>query len=213
MRQIQVMMVEDDPVWQRGIADLIGAESGMQMVCLASTKEEALEKWAANEIDVVLMDINLTENNLDGIDTAMEIMDQGKPVNIIMLTSLDQEEVILDAFAAGVVNYVNKLHFQDIPSMIRSAFEQQSVIHSSAAEVLRKELVRLRREEQKSLLTNAEKDILKMVQQGHTQSEIEKSLFITKRTIKNHINRILKKMGVSSSKEAAEIAKKKKMIE
>lgn len=212
MQTIRVMIVEDDPVWRRGIADIISQEDDLQLVADAATKEEALTLLLANQIDVVLMDINLTENNLDGLDTATAMLDQKEALKIIMLTSLTEDEVILDSFAAGAVNYVNKLHFREIPEAIRAAFCNQSSIHASAAQALRKEFLRLKNDENQSLLTTSEKEILHLIHEGHTQTEIEQKLFIAKRTIKNHINRILKKMGVSSSKEAAQLAKKKKMF-
>ena len=84
--------------------------------------------------------------------------------------------------------------------------------HPSAAAVLRKEFLRMKQQENENLLTPAEKEVLKLIDKGNTQSEIEEILFITKRTIKNHVNKILKKVGVKSSKEAAEIAKKKNMF-
>lgn len=212
MLPIRVMMVEDDPVWRRGITDLILQEEDFQFMAAVATKEEAQQYIMDHEIDVVLMDINLTENNLDGLDAAMAILEKRESVRIIMLTSLTEDDVIVDSFSAGAMNYVNKLYFKEIPDAIRAAYHNQSAIHPSASEVLRKEFQRLKKEEDQNLLTPSEKEILKQIYEGYTQTEIEKRLFIAKRTIKNHINRILKKMGVSSSKEAAQLAKKKKMF-
>lgn len=212
MHQIRVMLVEDDPVWLSGIQDLINNQEDMTVVETASTKEEALQRFKMGDIDVIVLDINLTENNLDGIEVALEIMDKEDTAKVIMMTSLTREEVIVDSFSAGAVNYINKLHFKEIAPAIRAAFQNQSSIHPSAAQVLRQEFLRLKREENQNVLTTSEKEILQRIHNGETQTEIEKNLFISKRTIKNHINRILKKMGVKSSKEAATIAKKKKMF-
>lgn len=212
MQPIRVMIVEDDPVWLKGISDIIHEHQDFILIETADTKEMAREAFPKHEIDVVLMDINLTENNLDGIDLAMEFVELNPGVKIIMLTSLTEEEVVLDSFSAGAVNYLNKLHFKEIPDAIQAAYQNQSAIHPSAAGILRKEFLRLKREENENLLTQSEKEILKLIHEGHTQTEIESTLFIAKRTIKNHINHILKKMGVKSSKEAAELAKKKKML-
>lgn len=212
MDQIRVMLVEDDPVWLSGFQDLINQQEDMAVVATASTKEEALQRHIKGQIDVMVLDINLTENNLDGVEVALEIMDRGDMTKVIMMTSLTQEEVVVDSFSAGAVNYINKLHFKEIAPAIRAAFHNQSSIHPSAAQVLRQEFLRLKREEDQNVLTASEKEILQRIHNGETQTEMEKNLFISKRTIKNHINRILKKMGVKSSKEAASIAKKKKMF-
>ncbi len=209
---IRVMLVEDDPFWLTGIRDLVDDEEDMTIVATASTKHEATEIFFQHEVDVIVLDINLTENNLDGIEVALELSDCKPSLKIIMMTSLAREEVIVESFSAGAVNYINKLHFKEIVGAIRSAYLNESSIHPSAAETLRKEFLRLKREEDQQLLTPSEKEVLERIYSGETQTEIEKSLFISKRTIKNHINRILKKLGVKSSKEAADLAKKKKMF-
>jgi two-component system response regulator DevR len=213
MEQIRVYIVEDDPVWRKGLIDFISKEADLSIVGEAATKDDALAWFQDGEADVVLMDINLTENNLDGIETALALTEMGRELAIIMLTSLTAEEVIVESFsAAAVVNYISKSNFKEIPDAIRAAYQRQSAIHPTAAAALRNEFMRLKNGEDQKLLSPAEKDILQLIHQGQTQSQIEQTLHITKRTIKNHINRILKKMGVKTSKEAAAKAKQKKLF-
>ncbi|USG65564.1 response regulator transcription factor [Brevibacillus ruminantium] len=215
MEQIRVYIVEDDPVWRRGLIDFLNKETDIAIVGEADSKE-AVFTWfedETREADVVLMDINLTENNLDGIEAALALTELGRPFSIIMLTSLTAEEIIVESFsAAAVVNYISKSNFKEIPDAIRAAHQRQSSIHPTAAAALRNEFLRLRSGEDQKLLSPAERDILQLIHQGQTQSQIEQNLHITKRTIKNHINRILKKMGVKTSKEAAAKAKQKKLF-
>ncbi|MED1742938.1 response regulator transcription factor [Brevibacillus borstelensis] len=213
MEQIRVYIVEDDPVWRKGLIDFISKEADLSIVGEAAAKDDALAWFQDGEADVVLMDINLTENNLDGIETALALTEMGFELAIIMLTSLTAEEVIVESFsAAAVVNYISKSNFKEIPGAIRAAYQRQSAIHPTAAAALRNEFMRLKSGEDQKLLSPAEKDILQLIHQGQTQSQIEQTLHITKRTIKNHINRILKKMGVKTSKEAAAKAKQKKLF-
>ncbi|ELK39807.1 DNA-binding response regulator [Brevibacillus agri] len=212
METIKVFLVEDDPVWRKGLVDYLNKEADLTVVGEAGTKAEATERFLAAEADVVLMDINLTENNLDGIETAMELIALEADCKIIMLTSLTAEDVIVESFSAGAVNYISKSSFKEIPDAIRAAHNSQSAIHPTAAAALRNEFLRLKNEENQKLLSPAEKDILQLIHQGKTQTQIEQSLHITKRTIKNHINRILKKMGVKTSKEAAAKASQKKLF-
>ncbi|MBO8165175.1 MAG: response regulator transcription factor [Brevibacillus sp.] len=212
MDKIRILVVEDDDAWRRGLVDYLSQEADLIVAGEAATGEEAIGLYRQLEVDVVLLDINLTENNLDGIEVAYELTRFNPDCTIIMLTSLTQQDVIIDSFSAGVVNYISKVDFKAIPGAIRAAHQRQSAIHPTAAEALRSEFVRMKQEENQRLLSPAEKEILQLIYQGHTQSQIEKTLHITKRTIKNHINRILKKMGAKSSKEAAQIAKQKKML-
>jgi two-component system response regulator DevR len=212
MQKIRVFIVEDDLVWRKGLVDYINKEADVTIVGEAGTQEEALKWFQESDADVVLMDINLTENNLDGIDTALSITEQKEDCKIIMLTSLTAEDVIIESFSAGAVNYISKSNFKEIPDAIRAAYNRQSAIHPTAAAALRNEFLRLKNEEFQKLLSPAEKELLQLIHQGQTQSQIEKTLHITRRTIKNHINRILKKLGVKTSKEAAAKAKQKKLF-
>ncbi|MFY0544052.1 response regulator [Brevibacillus sp. H7] len=212
MQKIRVFIVEDDLVWRKGLVDYINKEADVTIVGEAGTQEEALKWFQESDADVVLMDINLTENNLDGIDTALSITEQKEDCKIIMLTSHTAEDVIIESFSAGAVNYISKSNFKEIPDAIRAAYNRQSAIHPTAAAALRNEFLRLKNEEFQKLLSPAEKELLQLIHQGQTQSQIEKTLHITRRTIKNHINRILKKLGVKTSKEAAAKAKQKKLF-
>ncbi|MDC0761382.1 response regulator transcription factor [Brevibacillus sp. HB1.2] len=212
MNPIRVFLVEDDPVWRKGLIDFLNKEPDLTVVGEAGFKAEAIERFLPAQADVVLMDINLTENNLDGIETAIEFMALQADSKIIMLTSLTDEAVIVESFSAGAVNYISKSSFKEIPDAIRAAHNSQSAIHPTAAAALRNEFLRLKNDENQKLLSPAERDILQLIHQGQTQTQIEQSLHITKRTIKNHINRILKKMGVKTSKEAAAKASQKKLF-
>ncbi|WP_019120407.1 response regulator transcription factor [Brevibacillus massiliensis] len=212
MEKIRVFIVEDDADWQKGLADYLEKQADLAVVGTAQTKEAALAWFRQMDADVVLMDINLTENNLDGIEAALELAELRPDCKLIMLTSLTADDVIIEAFSAGAVNYIGKSDFREIPEAIRAAHSRQSSIHPTAAAVLRQEFLRLKSEADQKLLSPAEKELLQLIHQGQTQSQIEKTLHITRRTIKNHINRILKKMGVKTSKEAAAKAKQKRLF-
>lgn len=212
MDPIRIVIVEDDVAWRKGLVDYVNKEPDLTVVGTADNQTDATRILEQLEFDVVLLDINLTENNLDGIDIAIDLMQTKPGSKIIMLTSLTDQNVMIESFSVGAVNYISKLNFREIPDAIRSAYREQSAIHPTAAAALRMEFMRLKQEEDSKLLSPSEKEILHLIHQGQTQSQIEQSLHIAKRTIKNHINRILKKMGTKTSKEAAAKAKKKKLF-
>lgn len=211
MKTIKVLLVEDDPIWCCCLSDYISKEQDLLLIGSAKTKEHAIEFVKTVDIDVVLMDIMLTEGYLDGLDAALEISTM-KKTKIIMLTAIDKEETILDAFSAGAVNYITKSNYKDIPAAIRLAYKNCSPIHTDAAHALRQELVRLKKEENQKILTSTEKQILKLVCQGFTQSRIKSLLHIAESTVKKHVNSYLKKLKAKSSKEAVEKAKKKGIL-
>ncbi len=196
MKKISIAIVEDDPVWLSSLKIFLDNEEDLSVVATASTQKEAVEMAKNNDVDVILMDINLSENNMDGVYAAAEIS-QAKKVKIIMLTSIESEEVIRNSFTAGAVNYILKSNYMDIPAAIRAVHNKVSPV-----EILLKDYSRMKEEEQVATLSNAEREILSLVQKGYSQSKISEVLFKSPGTIKAQINKLLKKMGVANCKEA-----------
>ncbi|CAH0122464.1 Transcriptional regulatory protein LiaR [Paenibacillus sp. CECT 9249] len=203
MDHIRLMIVEDDPDWIKAMTLFLNNEADMLVVGAAKSREEAVRLAETLEFDVLLMDIQLSGNRLDGIDAALDIHEL-RPVKIIMLTSLNDEAVIAQAFTAGAINYIEKTNYRQLPQAIRTAHR-----HAGPMEVLLKELARLKREEQLQALTPAEREVYELIEAGYTQTQIEQKLFKAESTLKNQVNKMLKKLGVRSSKEAVEKVKRK----
>ncbi|GGF98212.1 response regulator transcription factor [Paenibacillus abyssi] len=207
MSHIKVLIVEDDPDWIKAMTAFLNKEKDILVVGAATGSEEAVLLAQTLSFDVVLMDIQLTESGHDGIYTAIEMIEI-HPAKIIILTSLNDDHVITQAFTAGAVNYIDKTRFMDLPHAIRSAYH-----HPTAMEALLKEFTRLKREEQLKGLTAAEREVYDLIEEGYTQSQIEKKLHKAESTLKNQVNKMLKKLGVKSSKEAVELVKRKGLFQ
>ncbi|MDP5272821.1 response regulator transcription factor [Chengkuizengella axinellae] len=212
MSHIKILIVEDDKDWRRGLAAFLSAEPDLQIVAQAENREEAMQAIESVNIDVVLMDI-LLANSVEGIEITAE-MSRKYGAKIIMLTSLEEKEMMFSAFRAGALDYMIKSDFEKIPDSIRSAYENQSPINPQAAQQIREEFKRLKKLEQefkvkemRALITPTELEILKLIYQGKTQTQISDTLVVSIRTVKNHVSNILKKLELTSSKEAAEQAK------
>ena len=197
MDKIKVAIVEDDPGWLKAMISFLSKEEDLMIVGTARNRNDAVGLAKTLQVDVFLMDINLNENRCDGIYATAEILQSAK-TKIIMMTSLKEEDIIADSFAAGVVDYISKEDYEDIPRTIRSAYSNGF----SPVEVLAKEYAKLKREEQLIPLTSAERRIYDLIEQGCTQSQIQKMLMKTKNTLKVQIKNILRKLDVSNSKEA-----------
>lgn len=216
MEIIRVGLVEDDPDWKRGLTHFLSAEPDFSLLWTASSGEELREALlaAVEPADVVLMDIML-DGRPEGIRLAEEAaMSTG--ARVIMLTSMEEKEFILRSFQAGAIDYQIKSSFEQLPEAIRQAYRKQSPISAAAAEQLREEFRRLKAIEREfeakkmsDLITPSELQLLGLIHEGYSQPQIAEKLFITLRTVKNHVNNILKKMGLEGSKEAA--AKVKEM--
>lgn len=212
MSIIRVMIVEDDPDWRRGLSAYLAKEADIEVVAAADTAEAALAAAAEARLDVVLMDIMLADS-AEGIALTAEIS-RLSDARIIMLTSLQAKEMMFDAFKAGAVNYIVKSDFNTIPEAVRQAYRHSSPIDAQAAEQMREEFRRLKqlereyeRKQLSDLITPTELQVLSMIEQGHTQTEIADKFVISIRTVKVHVGNILRKLNGKSSKEAAKKAK------
>ncbi|PZE21802.1 response regulator transcription factor [Paenibacillus xerothermodurans] len=212
MSRIRVVIVEDDKDWLRGLSSYLGKEEDLEIVGSASSGRSAVELLERVETDVVLMDIMLSESP-EGIWAAAEIV-QCTGAKVIMLTSMEENELIFEAFKVGAVDYMVKSNFTEIPQAIRNAYANRSAIHPSVAAKMREEFRRLkdlehevRVKELRSLLTPTEVQVLDLIEKGHTQTQIAEIFVVSIRTIKVHVGNILRKLGGKSSKEAAQKAK------
>lgn len=187
-QHIRVMLVEDDPFWRERLAADLDKEPDIEVVKAAASRREALEAAASLQMDVVLMDINLSENQLDGLDTTKELMlTKRSELKIIMLTSLTDKETIVKAFQNGAVNYIGKANFHDIARAIREAYAGESPIHPDAASAMREE-IRLMQ------LTPSEREIHELKEQGYNRTEISARLSKSLNTIKSQIRSIRGKL-------------------
>ena len=110
MSHIKVFIVEDDADWIKALTSFLNREPDLLVVGAATNSSEALSMAQTMAIDVVLMDIQLEGSRLDGIHTAM-MMQEYSAVKIIMLTSLNDEQSMTQAFTAGAVQYLEKTAF------------------------------------------------------------------------------------------------------
>ncbi len=191
-----ICIIDDDLIWLKILAKFLTNNIGNVEITTASTAEEALEKCNCQEFDILLVDINLTENNLDGIDLALEISSFSN-AHIIMLTSLVEPELIRDSFSAGAVEYVYKDDYKDLPKII-----QKVMLQNSAIQVLAGDYQKLKRNEILKDLSPSEIEIFELLEKDFSQSVIEQKLNKTHNTLRSQIKSILKKLKVKNCDEA-----------
>ncbi|MDN3233205.1 response regulator transcription factor [Priestia megaterium] len=182
-KNIKVILVEDDPFWQKNISMYIEKEADdIEVIKIVDSKEKVLEIVKnESQIDIVLMDINLTAANLDGIEI-IEILSKQK-IKAIALTSINEQDVIVESFESGAVNYINKSSIYDIILAIREAVEGRNQIHSDAAGAL---LVKMREEKKLRSLTSSEREVYVLEKKGYKKRDIAEHLYKTIDTIKKH---------------------------
>ena len=206
MNKIRTMLVEDDTAWVTAIEDYLMAKDDIYLEATANDRESAIKTATMIHPDVIVMDINLSGNKCDGIYAAAEIIAE-IDTKILMLTCLSEEEIVLNSFTAGAINFLSKENYMYLADAIRSA-----KAGNSPYEVLLKEYSRLKKEEQLKPLTESEKRVFHLLETGYSRSEIEKELFKSENTVKTQVKSILKKMGVSRVTQAIKKVRQKGLI-
>ncbi|WP_257141638.1 response regulator [Bacillus thuringiensis] len=185
--KIRLMIVEDDEVWMKCLSNFIEKEDDLVVVKKAYNKEQAIDS-VPEMIDVVLLDLTLNDDpsNLSGLEVVSQLKEKG--INrIIMLTSWDEEEVILKAFDEGAMNYVNKTSYRDIPKVVREAFANKVSIHPDVSSVVINALIT---ERKISVLTPSERQVYTLKEKGLNKVQIADVLFKSVETIKKQLKKI-----------------------
>ena len=207
---IRVFLLDDHEVVRRGLADLLDAEPDISVVGDADTVEQALARGPAVRPHVAVLDVRLPDG--DGIGVCRELRSRMPELACLMLTSFDDEDALLDAIMAGASGYVLKqIRGSDLVSAVRTVASGQSMLDPATTARLMRSL-RADPAEQPAVapelagLSPRERDILALIGDGLTNREIGKKLYLSEKTVKNHISRLLAKLGVQRRVQAAVLA-------
>jgi DNA-binding NarL/FixJ family response regulator len=207
---LRVLVVDDQQLVREGIASLLGIQPGITVVGTAADGKAAVNAALELAPHVVLMDVRMPE--MDGVEAAAVLHRRAPEIRVIMLTTFDDEEYVVQALRAGASGYLLKdLPAADLAQAVRLANAGVAQLDSSVTAGLAAALARggarpvepppaPRPDE---VLTAREIDILRLVATGSTNREIAGRLFLSEGTVKNHISRILGRLGLRDRTQAA----------
>ncbi|WP_405443195.1 response regulator transcription factor [Streptomyces avidinii] len=207
---IRVFLLDDHEVVRRGLRDLLDAEPDIEVVGEASTAEQALVRGAALRPDVAVLDVRLPDG--DGITVCRELRSRMPDLACLMLTSFDDEDALLDAIMAGAAGYVLKqINGSDLVSAVRTVATGQSMLDPATTARLMHSLrdpatSKDSEDARLATLSERERSVLELIGEGLTNAQIAKRLYLSEKTVKNHISRLLGKLGVERRVQAAVIA-------
>ena len=199
---IRVLLIDDHPVVRAGLRSIVDAR-GFAVVGEASTGEEALVMTPVLRPDVVLCDLRLGEG-IDGVETTAALRRMQDAPAVLILTTFDHDAQIIRALEAGAAGYLLKDVDNDtIARAIVDAASGAMVLTPGGDERL---IAALRAP--RVTLTERERDVLMLVDEGAANKEIAARLFISESTVKTHIVHLLEKLGVASRTAAASEARR-----
>ncbi len=206
MNKIRVMIADDHAMVRQGLKTILELEEDICVVSQASNGEEAVAMAKKVGPDIILMDINMPV--LNGLQAIKMLKQEPENYKIIVLTLHQDREYLFKTLQLGCEGYVLKdAESSVLIEAIRNVYRDQTYIQPNMTGELVKEFNRVTLYEQdKSIvnnLTNREVEVLKLIAEGMINKEIAKNLYISEKTVKNHISNIFKKLDVNDRTQAA----------
>ncbi len=202
--QIRVMLVDDHEVVREGLRTLIGRHKEMLVVGEAGTTAEAIETAARAKPDVIVMDIRLPDGS--GVEACRTIREARPETKVIMLTSYADDEALFASIVAGAAGYLLKqTRGQALIDAISAVAQGRSLLDPDVTGKVLERVRKGRGDEDPAFasLTDQERKVLEQLAEGKTNREIGEVLFLSEKTVKNYVSRILDKLGLARRAEAA----------
>ncbi len=207
----RVLICDDHEVVREGLRTLLSRHQDIAVVGEAGTMQEAVEAAAKAKPDVVIMDVRLPDGS--GVEACRAIREARPETRVIMLTSYADDDAVFASIVAGASGYLLKqTRGQAVVDAIQAVAKGRSLLDP---DVTGKVLERVRRgreqeDPQIASLTEQERKVLEQLADGKTNREIGAVLFLSEKTVKNYVSRILDKLGLARRAEAAAFMAKRK---
>lgn len=208
-KMIRVLIVDDHPMVRSGLKALLSAYDDLELAGEASNGVEAVRMCARLKPDVVLMDLVMPE--MDGAAATQMIREQNPTIQVVVLTSFKEDELVQGALRAGAIGYLLKnVSADELASAIRAAHAGRPTLAPEATQAL------IHATTQPpavgSDLTEREREVLALMVQGLSNHDIASKLYVSQSTVKFHVSSILSKLYVNNRTEAVALAVKQKLV-
>jgi two-component system response regulator NreC len=214
MEKIRLLVADDHPVVRAGLRMLLAAQPDMEVVGDAADGDAAVARALQLEPDVVVMDLAM--GGTDGLAATREIVNRLPHTKVVVLTMHDNEEYLRQALDAGATGYVLKEAVDtEIAVAIRVVQRGEVFLYPSFTRVLLGDLIQAEEADDRSepngyeLLSEREKEVLRLVALGDTNREIAERLFLSVRTVETYRARLMEKLNLKSRGELVRYALRK----
>ena len=215
MKKITVLIADDHTLVRDGIRSLLALVADIEVVGEARNGKEALEKTGELTPDVVLMDLAMPI--MTGLDATRRIHKEFPRTRVLVLTQYDDSEYVIPVIEAGARGFVSKMAaFSELASAIQAVYKGDSFLSPSAAAALVEEC-----QDKTSVegakdpyqqLTEREREVLKLVVEGHTARQIADVLVVSPKTVEWHKNSLMNKLNIHNKTDLIKFAIRKAII-
>ena len=214
MRKIRVLVVDDHTIVRDGICALLALAGDIEVVGEAGNGSEALKMVKELQPDVVLMDIAMPI--MGGLEATRKIRKGFPGTRVLVLTQYDDKEYVFPVIEAGASGFLSKTGASsELSSGIRSVYRGDSSLSPSVAKLLveayQHDGVRASHDPHEQL-TDRERDVLRLVAEGHTTQEIADMLVVSPKTVEGYRTNLMAKLGIHNRVELVKYALRKGII-
>jgi DNA-binding NarL/FixJ family response regulator len=201
---LQVLIVDDHPVFREGLAGILADANQLTVVGQAADGQEAIRLAAELQPDIVLMDLNLPEVN--GIDATREIVAASPHIGVVVLTMFDADDSVFAAMRAGARGYLLKgAGREEIIRAVRAAGSGEAIFGAKVATRMIEYFAAVVAPTDSLVfpeLTQREREVLSLIAAGRSNTEITRQLVLSPKTVRNHISNIFAKLHVVDRSQA-----------
>jgi DNA-binding NarL/FixJ family response regulator len=205
---IDVILVDDHEVVRLGLMTLLEDVPWVRVVAEAGSAGKALQAVAQHQPDVVVMDIRMPGNS--GLDACRQITQQWPEINVVMLTSFMDDDLIFQAIQAGASGYVLKqVGNESLVNALGAVRRGEALLDPAVTQPVLKRVRESESDRQAAAfrdLSDREMEVLAQVAEGKSNGDIAETLNLAEKTVRNHVSAILSKLGLSNRIEAATYA-------
>ncbi len=220
----RIVIIDDHQLFREGIKRILQFEENFEVVAEGADGSEAIALVEKYRPDIVIMDINMPNTN--GVEATRQLIETYPDTKVVVLSIHDDENYVMHALRTGAIGYLLKeMDADTLVEAVKVVAEGGSYLHPKVTHNLIKEYRRLaagknEQEETKSeiclplhLLTRRECEVLQLLADGKSNRGISEALFISEKTVKNHVSNILQKLNVNDRTQAVVVAIKNGWVE
>ena len=209
---LRILVADDHDFIRQGTCAVLEREPGWEICGLAATGREAVAEACRLKPDIVVMDMTMPE--LNGLDAAIQIKRELPETEIVLLSAHQSEEVIRNAFKAGVKSFIFKTEaHQLLVESVQALAHHQLFLTPKISEILLSDVVNPDQAKRGKSLSAREREIVQLIAEGKTNNEVADLVAISVRTAENHRAHIMRKLGADSVADLVRYAIRNKLIE